>query len=306
MKDGRFEDAWRISDSLRVTHPEAFDPSLPRHVQSIWTGAPLDGKRVLVRCYHGLGDTIQFIRYVRLLRRHARAVLVWVQPKLIPLLESVDGIDALLPLHDGIPDADYDVDVEVMELPYVFRTTADSVPRDVPYLRVPRTATTQLPAGLLSDHRTRPAVGIVWRAGDWASHRSIPFAELAPLLEVAVDWYVLQGEPGLHDCPRGFGQVCGTHDIGEASAAIDALDLLITIDSMPAHLAGALGTPVWTLLSADADWRWMRGRTDSPWYPSMRLYRQQHGDAGWPPVIARAGAALERVRPRVQTATAAR
>jgi hypothetical protein len=163
-----------------------------------------------------------------------------------------------------------------------------------------------LPAALLSAPRARPAVGVVWRAGDWANHRSIPFADLAPLIEVPVDWYVLQGEPGLQECPPGFGQVCGTRDISEAAAVIEALDLLITIDSMPAHLAGALGAPVWTLLSADADWRWMRERTDSPWYPSMRLYRQQHGDAGWPAVIARVRAALERVRPRVQTAAAAR
>src|SRR5688572_4769011 len=104
MRRGEFEAAWKVSD--RVLRARAGVPCehLPRHFQYFWDGQPLDGKRVLVRCYHGLGDTIQFIRYAPLLRSRAREVIVWAQPKLIPLLRSVPGIDLLLPLHDGAPD----------------------------------------------------------------------------------------------------------------------------------------------------------------------------------------------------------
>ena len=88
----------------------------------------LEGKRVLIRCYHGLGDTIQFIRFAPMVKKIAKEVIVWAQPKLIPLLETMDGIDQLLPLHDGTPEVEYDVDVETMELPHIFRTTLDTLP----------------------------------------------------------------------------------------------------------------------------------------------------------------------------------
>src|SRR5690349_9178112 len=131
----------------------------------------------------------------------------------------------------------------------------------------------------------RPAVGLVWRAGEWDEQRSILFGELSPLLALDADWYVLQGADTLDDRPRGFGIPVGTNDIVEAAAAIRALDLVITIDSMTAHLAGALAARVWTLLPRDADWRWMDQRDDSPWYPTMRLFRQPaRGD--WKSVIA--------------------
>jgi hypothetical protein len=240
-------------------------------VQSIWTGESLAGKRVLIRCYHGLGDTLQFIRYAAPLRGIARETTVWAQPALLPLLRSVAGIDRLLPLHDGSPDVPYDVDVEVMELPFVFRTTLDTIPRQVPYLE---SAAAPLPG-------PAPHVGVVWRAGEWETDRWIPFSILRPLFDNAnFTWCSLQLGRRT-DETHPMLQDVGHADVAEAASRIKTLDLLITVDSMPAHLAGALGVPVWTLLKKTADWRWMEGRDDSPWYPTMRLFRQtREGDWG--------------------------
>jgi hypothetical protein len=284
MRRGEFEAAWTISDA--VLRARAGRPCWhwPRHLQYIWDGTPLAGKRVLVRCYHGLGDTIQFIRYAPLLKAIAAEVIVWSQAALIPLLRSLRGIDRLLPLHDGTPQVVYDVDVESMELPHVFRTTPATIPAEIPYLRVE-------PAPLTS--RAGIAVGLVWAAGEWDhGRRSVPFPLLAPLAQVpGVTLHILQRGPALELYQPGFGLASGSDDVVEAARLICALDLVISVDSMPAHLAGALGVPVWLLLDAAADWRWMEGREDSPWYPTMRLFRQERPGV-WEPVIARVVAEL--------------
>ncbi len=283
MRRGDFAAAWEISDRVLRQRGEVSSRDLPRHLQSVWDGEPLDGKRVLVRCYHGLGDTIHFIRYVPLVKAVAAEVIVWAQPELLPLLRGVRGIDRLLPLHHGKPEAGYDIDVEIMELPHVFRTTLQTLPAEIPYLHVQ-------PARIPDD--SQPAVGIVWSAGGWDERRSIPFPLLAPLARVpGIALHVLQRGSELAERPAGFGIVSGTDDVLQAARVMRALDLVISVDSMPAHLAGALGVPVWNLLHAEADWRWMEGRTDSPWYPTMRLFRQEQ-PGEWEPVISRVAAAL--------------
>jgi len=284
MRRGDFAVAWRASDAILRLHAGVACGHRPRHEQWVWDGTPLAGKRVLVRCYHGLGDTLQFIRYLPLVKRIAAETIVWAQPALIPLLRTAEGIDRLEPLHDGAYEGDYDVDVEVMELAHVFRSTADTLPDAVPYLHA-------APAPLARDGR--PAVGLVWRAGDWDERRSIPFPLLAPLAEIPnVDLHVLQRGPALDECPPGFGTRSGRDGVMEAARVIRALDLVITVDSMPAHLAGALGVPVWTLLIHEPDWRWMTGRDDSPWYPTMRLFRQP-APGDWEMVIRRVAAELK-------------
>ena len=288
MRRGEFAAAWRISDAVLRARAGAPRHHLPRHLQPVWRGEPLHGRRVLVRCYHGLGDTIQFIRYAPLVRAIASEVIVWVQPALLPLLRAggVRGIDRLMPLHDGEPDVAYDVDVEVMELPYVFRTTVPTVPADVPYLHA-------VPCERPADGRL--AVGVAWRVGNWAPERSIPYPMLTPLAEVpGVTLHVLQRGAGLAERTGGFGVVSGSDSVLQAARVIQSLDLVISVDSMPAHLAAALGRPTWTLLRAEADWRWMEGRDDSPWYPTMRLFRQARAGE-WAPVIERVAAELARL-----------
>ena len=281
---GDFAAAWACSDRILARHAARPDFDRPRHVQSIWRGEPFDDKRVRVRCYHGLGDTIQFIRYVPAVRKRAREVIVWAQPPLLPLLRGGLGIDRLLPLHDGTPDVEYDVDVEVMELPFVFRTTHETILRDVPYLRVGRA---DLPGN-------PPRVGLVWRAGDWEVKRSMSFDAVRPLFDIAgVTWCSLQQNRRDDETHPNLVDIRHV-DLHEAARRVVSLDLLITVDSMPAHLAGALGVPVWTLLLKDADWRWMEDRDDSPWYPSMTLFRQ-HMAGDWAGVIDRVRQALRQL-----------
>jgi hypothetical protein len=282
-KCGDFEAAWSTSDRIlarHIAHPRA---DLPRHLQSVWNGTALHGQRVLVRCYHGLGDSVQFIRYVGLARSIAREVTVWAQAALVPLFRTVAGIDRLLPLHDGVPEVDYDVDVEVMELPFVFRTTLSTIPASVPYL-------TATPASFDDGFGLR--VGIVWRAGDWDTRRSIPFEALDQLLNVpGPRWYQLQFGVKPHERHPRLAMTYDT-TLLELACLMRGLDLVISIDSLPAHLAGALAVPIWTLLPHDADWRWLEHRCDSPWYPTMRLFRQPAlGD--WHAVIREVREALD-------------
>lgn len=288
MRRGEFAEAWQHSDANLAARAGQPCHHWPRHLQYVWDGRPLTGRRVLVRCYHGLGDTIQFIRYLPLLRALAAETSVWAQPELLPLLATAPGIDRLLPLHDGAPEVAYDADVEIMELPHLFRTTLATIPAAVPYLHVPARQLAAAPGQL--------KVGLVWQAGNWDARRSVPFGLLAPLAAVpGVQLIILQANALGAGWRPGLGINPGEFDLYEYTRVLRGLDLLLTVDSMPAHLAGALGVPVWTLLHAEADWRWLHpGRPDSPWYPTMRLFWQaQPGE--WAPVVARVQTALAHV-----------
>src|SRR5215213_1712975 len=278
MRCGDFVTAWKISDALLATKKDQKD--LPRWFQSVWDGRSVVGKRVLVRCYHGLGDTIQFIRYARLLKAIAAEVIVWVQPSLMPLLRSVRGIDRLLPLHDGVPEVEYDVDIELNELPYLFRTTLATVPAEVPYIFVE-------PASLRQNGRLQ--VGLIWQSGDWDTRRSIPFSEVKRLAQVAgqvagIEWHILQRDAARAGWDGALGSISGGDNPFDDARIMRALDLVISVDTMTAHLAGALGVNTWTLLPFEADWRWMLDRPDTPWYPTMRLFRQR-AEGEWTAVI---------------------
>jgi hypothetical protein len=280
MRSGDFGRAWNISDAVlkRRLDRNTRCWNWPRHLQFVWTGQSLARKRVLVRCYHGLGDTIQFIRFATPLAEIAREVLVWTQPALLTLVASVPGVARALPLHDGAPDVEYDADIEVMELPHALRVELSGIPRRVPYFRVPDPASRKRPRSALG-------VGIVWEAGNWDPLRSIPAALLRPLSRIAgIRLVSLQRGAG-----RSHAALVPAVDVSSpsplaAAVRMKQLDLIISVDSMPAHLAGALGLPVWTLLHADCDWRWMAGRLDTPWYPTMRLFRQPR-PGHWQPAI---------------------
>jgi hypothetical protein len=270
MRRGDFASAWAIGDGLiAARRPGETCWERPRHQQWVWDGTPLDGRRVLVRCYHGLGDTLQFARFLPRLHAITSETTVWVQPQLLSLLGTMgSSIGRLLPLHDGDPGVDYDADIEIMELPHALRTVPMDLPGPIPYLHVP-------PATRLS---SRFSVGVLVEAGDWDDRRSIP-PELVDLRIKGVEPFSLQlgtPLPGMVDA--------STADALELGARLQGLDLVISVDTMLAHLAGALGVATWLLLPAEADWRWMTDRHDSPWYPSMRLFRQPRpGD--WAPVL---------------------
>jgi len=284
MRQGRFEEAWRVSDAIARAQAGVNCRHWPRHRHFIWNGSPLAGKRVLVRCYHGLGDTIQYARLLERASARAAQLIVWAQPLLIPLLATVPGCGTLVPLHEGEPDVDHEVDIEIAELSHALRITLEDLPQAIPYVHI-EPAARQACEELV--------VGLVWSAGDWDPRRSVPIERLARLARVpGVLWQILQRGPARAQWCHEFARASEITDVVDEARQLGALDLLITVDTFSAHLAGALGVPVWTLLHADPDWRWMTQRSDTPWYPSMRLFRQPRaGD--WESVLAQVTQALE-------------
>ncbi len=276
MLGGDFERAWCESDAIAARGNP--DP------HRFWDGRPLDGRRVLIRCLHGLGDTIQFIRYAPLVRAKAAHLTVEVQPTLKALLTYSRVADEVITWGD--PEPAWDQQIEVVELPRVFRTLPSTVPNGVPYLRAPA-------ASLYGryGHTGLIRAGLVWSASNYNRARSIPVNAISQLLEVpGVEFYNLQAGPERFDLSGEISQIPQLFVEGECvlptASLVGALDLLITVDTMMAHLAGALGQPVWTLLPYRSDWRWMLNREDSPWYPTMRLTRQER-PGEWEPVIRR-------------------
>jgi hypothetical protein len=294
MMLGWFDFAWQETDRTeerRRARGESME-HLPEHLRRVWDGTPLAGKRVLVRCYHGLGDTIQFVRYLPMLSRVASTVMLQPQESLVPLLRSTTGNNRIVSASEIIEDRDVDVEVELMELPYIFRTGVETIPADVPYLDIP-TETVESRRGEMEKSGLTAEtvnVGLVWSSGDWNPERNVELAELRRLARIeGLRFFSLQrGEAA--DSLREHAWIVPTErasgTVVDTAAAILNLDLIISVDTMVAHLAGALGKAVWLLLPFAADWRWMAKREDSPWYPTMRLFRQERrGD--WKRVIER-------------------
>jgi hypothetical protein len=294
---GDFEAAWRISDQVLAERRRRGLACVdqPLHLRWVWDGRPLTDRNVLVRCHHGLGDVIQFIRLAAPLRATAARVTVQAVPELLPLIDGVAGIDAMIPL--GATDPPYDIDIELLELPHALRFRLDGIPARVPYISVPDELARRHRVALEAHPGFR--VGLVWAAGAWRPERSVPLRLVSPLAAIpGVELVSLQQGAALGE----LGDVDilqlpdATTDLVAAAATLRALDLVISVDTMIAHLAGALGVPCWTLLHFHADWRWMIGRADSPWYPTMRLFRQP-APGEWTPVIQQIAAALQdRVR----------
>ncbi len=284
---GNFGRAWQESDLISAAG--GGDP------KQFWDGQAWNGKRVILRCLHGLGDTIQFIRYAPLLRESCHSLFVQTHPQLVSLIEGVQGVNHVLtwgngPSEDGLA---WDTQIEVTELPRAFRTTISNIPGLVPYIQVPEERIQWASRWFAGQKKLR--IGIAWEAGPWNTLRSIPLSEFSPLLAFETcRFYGLQKGVDPASVPRcGAVYNLESHaaDIRDTAALILHLDLVITVDTMTAHLAGALGCPVWILLPVQADWRWMLDRCDTPWYPTARLFRQRSpGD--WTQTIKDVGAAL--------------
>lgn len=260
MKAGDFEAAWRQSDRL------------PDHL--VWDGTPFDDRRVRIRCLHGLGDTLQFMRFVPLVAARARQVDFLVQPPLIDLLRGAPGFGEVSTAWTETPPAS-DVEIEVMELAYAFRCRSDTVPP--PYAHLHAQVCKRNPVHLPHDDCLR--VALMWSVSDWGASRSVPLASLAPLFDVpGIAFYSMQQGRDAKDPLIGrFGLTAlspRTEDIADAAGTMLQMDLVIAPDAMPAHLAGTLRRPTWVMLQHEADWRWMQHREDTPWYPTARLFRQ--------------------------------
>lgn len=300
MRVGDFEAAWRISDSVLTERRRQglTCDDRPLHLRWVWDGTPLDGKTVLVRCYHGLGDVIQFIRLAAPLRKRARRVVIQAVPPLLPLIHRVDGVDGVVPLDKRAVDPAHDVAIELMELPHALRIDRATIPCRIPYLDVDGRRVAERRIELAAEGSF--SVGVAWAAGAWRPERSFPIELLQALAAIpGVVLVNLQRGPALSQRGIDAGRAPllrewgdGTSDIVETAAMLRALDLVISVDTMVAHLAGALGVRIWTLLHFDADWRWMLIRRDSPWYPTMTLFRQPAPGA-WREVLGEVASALE-------------
>jgi len=258
-----------------------------------WTGAqPIAGRTLLVWAEQGLGDSIMFARYLPLLRQRGARVILTVQAPLLALMADLadrvvaEGSTVTFDLHCPLPS-----------LPRAFGTELSTIPARVPYLHADIERLKRWHARL----GPRPRIGLVWagnpdHAGD--RHRSLTRADVAPLLALpGINWQVLQkeitadDEVVLSDLPTVQTPGPGFADLADTAACIAVLDLVVTVDTSVAHLAGAMGKPCWIMLPHAADFRWLRDRDDTPWYPSVRLFRQsRRGD--WPGVIAVVATAL--------------
>jgi hypothetical protein len=288
---GQFERAWQESDV--IAQSGAPDP------YRVWSGESWAGKRVLIRGLHGLGDTIQFIRYAPLLARSAAAVNAQVHPQILSLLEGVRGIDCLYTWGTA-DDADplpWDVAMEVTELPRAFRSTISSIPCAVPYISIP--ARCRAWAKRIVGERRGFRIGLAWQTGIWNPARTIPLEEFDPLFKSANhEFYSLQKGAAVSHLSHRYGvRDIEAHagSIQDTAALVLEMDLIITADTMTAHLAGALGRPVWILLPFAADWRWMVARQDSPWYPTASLFRQSRAGE-WRDVIQKVQTSLRSLR----------
>jgi tetratricopeptide (TPR) repeat protein len=268
----------------------------------------LRGKRILVHAEQGLGDSLQFCRYLPMVAELGATLIVQVQAPLVPLIRNMSGVAQVVTRGDALPE--FDVHCPFMSLPLAFETTVDTVPFAQRYVSPSEEKALAWQQRL--DSRQAPRVGLAWAGAPHSSlavqrpvdvRRSIPLAQFAALKLPGAMFFSLQkGEPAASqlrtleearwDGPAIEDHTAGLHDFEDTAALVDQLDLVISVDTSVAHLAGALGKPVWLLNRFDTCWRWMTGRDDSPWYPTMKIFRQP-APGDWESVLAQVRVELQ-------------
>ena len=290
LKSGNLSQAWEFYESR--WHCPGYVGALPALAKPQWNGGNPANRRILIRAEQGCGDTIQFSRYIPMLAQLGAKVILECQPELKPLLANLPGVWRVI--ARGEAPGNYDYHLPLLSLPGIFLTDWSTIPARAPYLHldIQRAATW---AGRMAQW-PQFKCGLVW-AGS-ALHRddksrSLDLAELAPLAAISdIRFFSLQKDREPQACFPGLIDLSPhLSDFAETAAALTNLDLLISVDTSAAHLAGALARPVWALIPFDCDWRWMTGTENSPWYPSMRLIRQPaRGD--WSGAIAQVASLL--------------
>jgi tetratricopeptide (TPR) repeat protein len=277
---GDFAGAWPEYEWRLAANPDAEVLELP-----FWEGEPLEGRTVLLRAEQGMGDQIHFVRYAAFVKERGGRVVVRCHPALVRLLRTCPGVDEVVPSNaEALPPCDFQV--WSGSLPRIAGTTAETIPGETPYLSADRAQAVRWRKLLAKFPEVK--VGINWegnRANVAGRNRAIPIEAFFPLAALkGVRLFSLQKGEGLSELDKvppelkipNLGQFFG--DLYETAAAMEALDLVITNDTSLAHLAGALGRPVWIVLPTDCCWRWLDGREDTPWYPTARLFRVSPGD----------------------------
>lgn len=277
---GDFEAGWVAREARWKTRATLGYPKL---TQPMWLGdGPVDGKTILVFADEGLGDTIQFVRYIPMLAARGARVIFLVDDPLVSLLSGLSGVSRLLRNSEPLPD--FDLHCPLGSLPLAFQTRLETIPTDV-YLPRPAEAQVQAWESRLLHRlgpRDRLRVGLTWSGNPnhWDDHnRSLQLQKLSPLLDLDVAFVSLQKDPrpddsALLEKADIVDLTAHLTDLEETAALMSCLDLVISVDTSVAHLASALGRPTWILLPYKPDWRWLLGREDSPWYSSVRLFRQ--------------------------------
>ena len=298
-----YEARWSRDATIAVTNQRDFR-------QPRWTGdAPIAGRTILLHAEQGLGDTLQFCRYATRVAAMGARVVLEVQRPLVRLMQRLDGVCLVIATGDHPPD--FDLHCPLLSLPLALRTTLANIPTNDAYLLADPVLASHWHARL--GPRDRPRIGLVWCSGLHPSQpelwrvnkrRDVPFEMLANINAPSLAFYSLQkGDPYEAQTAKlqstywqgdnFYNFASELHDFADTAALIANLDLVITVDTAAAHLAGAMGKPVWLMLPFAADWRWLTDRTDSAWYPSITLYRQ-HQANDWSPVIERIKADLTR------------
>ena len=280
---------WRLREAQFARHARPF-------TQPVWRGdEPLDGKTILIHAEPGVDDTLQFCRYVPLVKALGARVVVEAPVELKALFATLDGIDVLVARGDPLPP--FDLHCPLLSLPLEFRTDLASIPAGVPYLRADPARVAHWRARLGA--ADRPRIGLVWAGNPLHvndRNRSVTLADLVPLLDERYEWISLQKV--IRDEDRAALDASAIRFVGdeltdfaETAALVDAMDAVISVDTSVAHLAGALGRPLAVMLPHTPDFRWLLDRDDSPWYPGARLFRQPEGGQ-WAPVVERMRDAL--------------
>ncbi len=295
LRRGNYKEGWALHE-VRWRSSKYNPMSVPGVPE--WRGESLQGKTLLVAGEQGHGDMMQFARYIPVLERMGATVDMWVPENIVELIQSVRGIRQAL--QKGSTKG-YDYWTPSMSVPHRVAHLVPGVLAETPYMSVSAERIGSWPARAKKLAGSRRKIGIVWAGSPTFGNdqfRSMPFAAWSPLAEVAnIEWFSLQKgaardqllQSGCALKPHDLTD--DIHDFADTAALIEQLDLVITVDTSVAHLAGALGKPVWVFLPANYDWRWMLDRDDSPWYPGMRLFKQTTlGD--WTEPVARAKAAL--------------
>jgi hypothetical protein len=285
---GDMKAGWRQWEA-RLRVPD-YVPLAKRFPQPRWDGAPFEGKTLLVHFEQGFGDTLMLVRYLPSVKARGGRVLLLVEPHFAYLMTTLDGVDEVVPFGHAIPP--FDLHASLFSLPAIFGTEEATVPCDIPYLGIPPAVPNREGlAEALVPSQGQVRVGLAW-AGSPAhprdAQRSIPAKDLEPLGALpGVAWHSFQ--LGREERPALPGLVSLApllRTFSDTAYALSGMDLVITVDTALAHLAGALGIPTLLLLAHVPDFRWMLNREDTPWYPTVKLYRQpQAGD--WPSLIRR-------------------
>jgi tetratricopeptide (TPR) repeat protein len=267
--------------------------------QPLWDGSDIAGKKILLYAEYGFGDTLQYIRYASYVRKRHGTVIVECQKELTSLLRNVEGVCKVVAQGELLPE--FDMCFPLMRLPVVFNTSMENMPARIPYINAD-SALVERWKHKIGDSGSQVKIGLAWSGGGLPLKKSCSLEIFAPLAGLKrITFYSLQkGEPGKQamNPPASMKIIDYTDEINEFSdtaALIENLDLVISVDTSVAHLAGALGKPVWVLLPFVPDWRWFLDREDSPWYPTMRLFRQSSlGE--WSTVINRIAQELNKLR----------